>query len=92
LPARNAKRSSARTPGAHSIHPSIEKANQRCFNRPSFAHRDWDDTDSYCPHCDNKFVLPAKKREKVSVITFEGTTDMIRDERQKPRDGQQLLM
>jgi hypothetical protein len=33
-------------------------------------------------------VLPAKKREEVSMITFEGTTDMIRDERQKARGNQ----
>lgn len=48
-------------------------------------YREWDETDEFCPHCDNKFVLPAKKREEVSMITFEGSTDMIRDERQKPR-------
>jgi len=45
--------------------------------------REFDESDEFCPRCDNHFVIDAKTRESTGhlVIGFEGTNDMIRDER-----------
>jgi hypothetical protein len=49
-------------------------------------NRDFEEQDEYCPHCDNHFVLPAKTKEEPKLmIGFEGSSDMIRDDRQKAR-------
>lgn len=46
--------------------------------------QDFDETDEYCPHCDNHFYLEAKTNEKEgAIVVLEGTSDMIRDDRIK---------
>jgi len=50
--------------------------------------REWDeDADEYCPGCDNHFVVEAKTPEsnRTLVIGFEGTNDMVIDERMKSK-------
>ncbi|MDP2438840.1 MAG: CHY-type zinc finger protein [archaeon] len=44
------------------------------------------DCDSFCPGCDNQFYLFAKSPEEPGImIGFEGSVDMIRDDRSKTR-------
>jgi len=49
--------------------------------------REMENSDEYCPGCDNHFVIEAKTRESEGklVIGFEGTMDMIVDERAKSK-------
>ena len=46
-----------------------------------------EETDSFCPNCDNQFYLFAKTPEDKGgiMIGFEGSVDMIRDDRTKGR-------
>eukprot|EP00696_Hemimastix_kukwesjijk_P006618 gnl/Hemi2/18363_TR6094_c0_g1_i1.p1 gnl/Hemi2/18363_TR6094_c0_g1~~gnl/Hemi2/18363_TR6094_c0_g1_i1.p1 ORF type:complete len:111 (-),score=39.87 gnl/Hemi2/18363_TR6094_c0_g1_i1:163-495(-) len=46
-----------------------------------------DESDEYCPNCDNHYVIEAKTPESTGtlVVEYEGTADMIRDERQAAR-------
>eukprot|EP01110_Echinostelium_bisporum_P009964 TRINITY_DN34615_c0_g1_i1.p1 TRINITY_DN34615_c0_g1~~TRINITY_DN34615_c0_g1_i1.p1 ORF type:complete len:108 (-),score=25.90 TRINITY_DN34615_c0_g1_i1:76-399(-) len=45
---------------------------------------EFEDSDEYCPGCDNHFMIEAKTPETQGkyIIQLEGTADMIRDERQ----------
>lgn len=51
---------------------------------------DFDESDEYCPYCDNHFVIPAVTPESKSkmVIEVEGTEDMLanRDPRVKRKE------
>jgi len=45
---------------------------------------DWDESDEYCPHCDNHFVLEAKTAKPVLKVEGEDIrkdSKMIKDER-----------
>jgi hypothetical protein len=42
---------------------------------------DFDESDEYCPHYDNHFVISLKEEQEKIVITVEGTTiNMNKDE------------
>jgi len=47
--------------------------------------RDFDEQDEYCPHCDNHYALPKGEGGGRLVVSLEGTQDMVRDQREKPR-------
>jgi NAD-dependent SIR2 family protein deacetylase len=47
--------------------------------------REYEEQDEYCPHCDNHYVNPAGDSKGRLVVSLEGTQDMVRDEREKPR-------
>lgn len=49
----------------------------------------FEESDEYCPKCDNHYIIPAKtpETEGQMMITIEGSADMIRDDRQKTRGG-----
>ncbi|KAH3765838.1 transcription factor [Pelomyxa schiedti] len=49
--------------------------------------RDFDETDEFCPHCDNHYVLPAKTPERKLVVELEGSLDMVRDDRTKSKSS-----
>jgi Zn finger protein HypA/HybF involved in hydrogenase expression len=42
--------------------------------------RDFEESDEYCPHCDNHFVIPQKTRatEGQLMIQIEGDSSMMR--------------
>ncbi|KYQ94190.1 hypothetical protein DLAC_04482 [Tieghemostelium lacteum] len=45
---------------------------------------EWEESDEYCPHCDNHFYVDAEKPETKMVITLEGDENhMFIDPRQK---------
>eukprot|EP01112_Ceratiomyxa_fruticulosa_P022190 TRINITY_DN8057_c0_g1_i1.p1 TRINITY_DN8057_c0_g1~~TRINITY_DN8057_c0_g1_i1.p1 ORF type:complete len:119 (-),score=18.26 TRINITY_DN8057_c0_g1_i1:141-497(-) len=47
----------------------------------------FEESDEYCPSCDNHFYIEAKTPETEGqlVIQLEGSADMIRDSRQKQK-------
>jgi uncharacterized CHY-type Zn-finger protein len=47
---------------------------------------DFEETDEYCPGCDNHYYIAAKTPEQRGqvVLGFEGSMDMIQDERAAP--------
>jgi RNA polymerase subunit RPABC4/transcription elongation factor Spt4 len=51
--------------------------------------REFEESDEYCPGCDNHYYVEAKtaQNQGVAVIAFEGTSDMIRDERVKSKSS-----
>ncbi|PRP78753.1 hypothetical protein PROFUN_00926 [Planoprotostelium fungivorum] len=51
----------------------------------------FEESDEYCPNCDNHFIIEAKEPEGPKMmLQFEGATqDMLRDERERPRHQQQ---
>jgi len=40
---------------------------KKCFRKET---QDWDESDEYCPHCDNHFVIDAK--EPKAMLQVEG--------------------
>jgi len=56
---------------------------KKCFRKDV---SDWDDSDEYCPHCDNHFVLEAKMPSLALNVEGEDVrvdSRMIKDERVK---------
>lgn len=58
---------------------------KKCFRKDA---QEFDDSDEYCPHCDNHFVIEAKTPKP--ALTVEGddariNSKMIRDDRVKPK-------
>ncbi|GMK58851.1 hypothetical protein CspeluHIS016_0602930 [Cutaneotrichosporon spelunceum] len=56
--------------------------------------REMEESDEYCPHCDNHFVVEAK--EPKAMIGVEGEdarvdNRMLKDDRVKERDGRSLF-
>jgi len=49
----------------------------------------WEESDEYCPRCDNHFVIAAKTPETEGklIIELEGSADMVRDERMKSKSN-----
>lgn len=50
---------------------------------------DFDDSDEYCPHCDNHFVLEAKTPQAALKVESEDTrvdARMIKDERVQQKE------
>lgn len=47
--------------------------------------REFEEQDEYCPHCDNHYALPFGESQGRLVVSLEGTQDMVRDEREKPK-------
>lgn len=57
---------------------------KKCFRKDA---REFDDSDEYCPHCDNHFVLEAKTPKAALSIESEDVrmdNKMLRDDRAKP--------
>jgi len=56
---------------------------KKCFRKDV---SDWDESDEYCPHCDNHFVLEAKTPSAVLQVEGEDVRKdprMLKDERVK---------
>jgi len=76
---------------SHSLKPSLEmifacKKCKKCFRKDV---QEFDDSDEYCPHCDNHFVLEAvepKARLEVEGEDIRKDSRMIKDERVKPKE------
>lgn len=47
--------------------------------------REYEEQDEYCPHCDNHYTAPLSDNKGRLVVSLEGTQDMVRDAREKPR-------
>ncbi|KAI5780782.1 hypothetical protein EDC01DRAFT_255050 [Geopyxis carbonaria] len=56
---------------------------KKCFRKEV---SDWDDSDEYCPHCDNHFVLEAKIPQAMLKVESEDVrkdSRMLKDDRVK---------
>ena len=53
----------------------------------------FEESDEYCPGCDNHFIIDAKTPDdnKQLMIEIEGEHGVVRDEREKPRHVEQNM-
>ncbi|KAF8476243.1 putative zinc finger protein, partial [Kalaharituber pfeilii] len=59
---------------------------KKCFRKDT---ADWDESDEYCPHCDNHFVIDAKEPKPMLQVEGEDVRvdpRMLKDERVKGED------
>ncbi len=45
-----------------------------------------EETDGFCPKCDNQFFIEAKVPKAGYVIQFQGDSNMVRDDREKQKN------
>lgn len=58
---------------------------RKCFRKDA---REFEDSDEYCPHCDNHFVIDAKTPQAALSIESEDTrmdNKMLRDDRSRQK-------
>ncbi|KAI5813550.1 hypothetical protein BZA77DRAFT_117270 [Pyronema omphalodes] len=73
---------------SHRLQQTLEmvfacKKCRKCFRKQV---QDWDESDEYCPHCDNHFLLEAKTPQMALQVEGEDVrvdARMIKDEREK---------
>jgi hypothetical protein len=46
-----------------------------------------EETDGFCPKCDNQFFIEAKTPQGGFVVQFQGDSNMVRDDREKQRNA-----
>ena len=46
-----------------------------------------EETDGFCPKCDNQFFIEAKTPKGGYVVSLQGDSNMVRDEREKQRNN-----
>ncbi|KAF8442647.1 hypothetical protein BGX38DRAFT_779175 [Terfezia claveryi] len=59
---------------------------KKCFRKET---QDWDESDEYCPHCDNHFVIDAKEPKAMLQVEGEDVrvdARMLKDDRVKGQD------
>ncbi|KAH8151045.1 uncharacterized protein LAJ45_04746 [Morchella importuna] len=64
---------------------------KKCFRKDTSV---WDESDEYCPHCDNHFVIEAKTPQ--AALRIEGddirkNSRMVKDDRVKDEDKRGFL-
>jgi hypothetical protein len=44
-----------------------------------------EETDGFCPKCDNKYLVNCVQPKGGFAVSFQGSSDMVRDDREKQK-------
>ncbi|PHH68477.1 hypothetical protein CDD82_533 [Ophiocordyceps australis] len=64
---------------------------KKCFRKDA---QEFEESDEYCPHCDNHFVLPAKTPQAALSVESEDVrmnNKMLRDDRVKQQQAKSIF-